>query len=398
MEKRGLLSCLLVSLGFVILFPFVSAELGDGLIAYWNFDETEGDLWDWYNGYDGVFENVPKGYPSPYENYGVSQGLPGIIGTSYYFGGVGHYVRIKNSNEMELGDQLTFSFWLKLNETMPLDNQIPEAHTSYTILSKRSGDWAPDYYNGTGINDWEIDLVNNTLVVYFWNTTNPAHEIPFSYVNQWKHVVITYDDSFVKIYVDGVKVHEEENSGPISHGDYGVTMGFNKWWSFYKGYLDEMGIWERPLSEEEVEELYNNGEGLTYEGGDTALGQILSLLEYLQETLLQQISDINSKLEIHEDKIEACEDKIDTCQAEVDTLKQKVNELEDKVDDLESNPAPLNSPYLKYLSSGDRKAMVCGYAIDNKMTSYTDLGWNCTIKYRTYNGRTTSICTCKLLK
>ncbi len=53
------------------------------------------------------------------------------------------------------------------------------------------------------------------------------------------------------------------------------------------------------------------------------------------------------------------------------------------------------NPYLKYLSNSDRKNMVCGYAEDNHLTQLTDLGWNCTITYKTTRGRTTSTCKCK---
>ncbi len=37
--------------------------------------------------------------------------------------------------------------------------------------------------------------------------------------------------------------------------------------------------------------------------------------------------------------------------------------------------------YFKYLGGSDRKAIVCGYAQDNHLTSINDLGFNCTIKY-----------------
>jgi hypothetical protein len=53
------------------------------------------------------------------------------------------------------------------------------------------------------------------------------------------------------------------------------------------------------------------------------------------------------------------------------------------------------NPYLKYLSSSIRKSMVCGLAENNNLTSINDLGWNCTITYKTTRGRTTSSCKCK---
>jgi len=52
------------------------------------------------------------------------------------------------------------------------------------------------------------------------------------------------------------------------------------------------------------------------------------------------------------------------------------------------------NPYLKYLSNTDRKNMVCGYAEDNHLTTYNDLGWNCVI---TYKARGNPSCKCKSL-
>lgn len=109
----------------------------------------------------------------------------------------------------------------------------------------------------------------------------------------------------------------------------------------------------------------------------------LSLLESWKQTLVDSISSIPSLIEDLRTDVDSCQDKID--------------EYETRISELEEDKADFPN-YFKYLSSGDRKAAVCGYAIENKMTSYADLGWNCTIKYRTYNGRTTSTCTCKMVK
>lgn len=52
----------------------------------------------------------------------------------------------------------------------------------------------------------------------------------------------------------------------------------------------------------------------------------------------------------------------------------------------------------KYLSSSDRKKMVCGYAEDNNMTHIEDLGYICDITYRYYSsGRIGASCRCERL-
>jgi len=54
------------------------------------------------------------------------------------------------------------------------------------------------------------------------------------------------------------------------------------------------------------------------------------------------------------------------------------------------------NPYLKYLSSSDRKNMLCGYAEDKRLTSINDLGFTCIVTYKQLrNGKETSTCKCK---
>jgi hypothetical protein len=76
---------------------------------------------------------------------------------------------------------------------------------------------------------------------------------------------------------------------------------------------------------------------------------------------------------------------------------------ETRITNLESqNTTPLNitiSDYWKYMSSGDRKNIVCGVATDNHLNTLTmqELGWKCDVTYRqTHSGEKAS-CRCSRL-
>lgn len=89
--------------------------------------------------------------------------------------------------------------------------------------------------------------------------------------------------------------------------------------------------------------------------------------------------------------------------ASISGLTTKSNNHELRITSLEnqttSEPPPQangTSPYLKYLGTSDRKNMLCGYAEDNKISSISDLGLNCTLTYRTsFLGRVSVSCRCK---
>ncbi len=84
----------------------------------------------------------------------------------------------------------------------------------------------------------------------------------------------------------------------------------------------------------------------------------------------------------------------------ISSLITKTNNHETRIKALENSSKIFNSSapnYFKYLSSSDRKNMVCGYAEDSHKDNFIDLGWNCTITYKqTSRGETTS-CRCKSL-
>jgi len=81
-------------------------------------------------------------------------------------------------------------------------------------------------------------------------------------LNTWHHIVMTYDGANVKLYVDG------SLSGIHSHtalmniaGNSGISIGesnqANGYWSHTDGKIDDIGIWNRALTECEIQDLYH---------------------------------------------------------------------------------------------------------------------------------------------
>jgi hypothetical protein len=83
--------------------------------------------------------------------------------------------------------------------------------------------------------------------------------------NAWHHVVVIRDKERHEqlIYIDG------NLAGTDAMPSGGFLSGEFWWGSWFNGYgyphrVDEMGVWNRALSAEEVVQLYNNGTGLAY--------------------------------------------------------------------------------------------------------------------------------------
>jgi len=78
----------------------------------------------------------------------------------------------------------------------------------------------------------------------------------------WHHVVVTKEGSSVKVYVDDTNTYSGSYTYTI--GDYNMYFGTWNYHSFRDGKIDEIGLWSRALTSDEVTELYNSGAGFTY--------------------------------------------------------------------------------------------------------------------------------------
>lgn len=78
-------------------------------------------------------------------------------------------------------------------------------------------------------------------------------------LNTWQHVAGTYDDSFIRIYVNGVVVAEESWPGVVYQADNQSAIGKDSYFDrYFLGYIDEVVVYTRALSGAEVTGLMNN--------------------------------------------------------------------------------------------------------------------------------------------
>ena len=78
---------------------------------------------------------------------------------------------------------------------------------------------------------------------------------------QWHYALVTNDGSFVLLYADGSQIGSRSTSGasPDNLGIQPVRIGANSQAanSFFVGNADEIRIWNRALSSEEVAKAYD---------------------------------------------------------------------------------------------------------------------------------------------
>ncbi|MEA1863749.1 MAG: LamG domain-containing protein [Euryarchaeota archaeon] len=75
-------------------------------------------------------------------------------------------------------------------------------------------------------------------------------------LNQWYHVAMTYNGSVLQLYVDGVAKNSESAAGSLNINSKNLYIGSNgAKKKFFDGVVDEVAIYNRTLTAEEIVEL-----------------------------------------------------------------------------------------------------------------------------------------------
>jgi Concanavalin A-like lectin/glucanases superfamily len=72
-------------------------------------------------------------------------------------------------------------------------------------------------------------------------------------LNTWTHLAVTYDGTVVRMFVDGVQVGTRAVTGSIAVSTGALRIGGNTVWpEWFDGLIDEVRIYSRVLSAEEI--------------------------------------------------------------------------------------------------------------------------------------------------
>ena len=206
-----------------------------GLVAYYKLDEASGSVIDSHSTNHGA-------------SYGVTRGLSGKIGNGYYFG-VSDYVDL-NAVPL-LGEEMTISFWVK-----------PDSPANYARLILQGVDCGAKPY----IIYFHTNTLNFGSGVVGVGNVNPIRGAAIQN-DIWSFVVCTITSSFyAEMFLnDEMRADQTYGSGAGVNGRFslGARGVPNSPSSFFKGSIDEVGMWNRILTRQEITDLYNNGNGIT---------------------------------------------------------------------------------------------------------------------------------------
>ena len=211
---------------------------------------------------------------SGYGNHGTIHGVSwtenGIVGGAYTFDGKNDYIRINDKSALwgaNTWPEITIEFWIN-----------PKTTRGTTILAKKS----PSATYGSYMLGFKSDESSPANTLFFGITNSNGEWIEVSNdvttalkEGNWYHVVATYKSGpGLSIYLNGTLQANAPTSGnigqehtesfykqPLFIGQDGT--GFE--WHYFKGTLDELRIYKKALSPEQILQRYVD----TNEGGSS---------------------------------------------------------------------------------------------------------------------------------
>ena len=218
-----------LSIMLFLLFTYmlITADVSKNLVAYYPFsgdaNDKSGNLYDGI-AYDTILINDKDGNPN----------------SAYQFG-INKYIKLPNNEDFNITQTLTVSAWIYLNtESSAWQSVICKGNTSsmsspYALL----------------IRYMKLTLLLNR------NEFRSSVTVP---ANQWVHIAVTWNHNTIKFYLNGVlDTSQSYFSYDLNVIDDNCVIGKDapgatEW---FDGNLDEILIYNRALSETEIQTLYN---------------------------------------------------------------------------------------------------------------------------------------------
>ena len=234
----------LLTLTFLSIFGLSFAQIpsyvpSNGLVGWWPFNGNAND--ESGNGNNGTVNGAT-----------LTSDRNGVPNSAYSLNNLSDVISVSNCSPQFNNTSQTISLWMKFN--------IQYNYSSLALIKNGTS-----YINGFnffidqnntayGNNNYMVGILlgNGNSVTFISNQTE---------LGQWVNLVSTYDGASIRIYLNGILKGTAPYSGSLNCPNNNVVFG--QWDnptppnSFNRN-LDDIGIWNRALTQSEITNLYNS--------------------------------------------------------------------------------------------------------------------------------------------
>jgi uncharacterized protein (TIGR02145 family) len=212
------------------------SSLKDGLVSYYPFNGNAND--ESWNGNDGIVDGAT-----------FTTDRNGIANNALYFDGTDDYVKIAGA--LPITNTFTISFWTNYESGSGYNNIICDGSSS------------------AGGADFLINFRDNNIGIRAdkdaplnYEDGSPEELSGLDIVNKWVHVVWVMNPSSSKIYLNNnlIATINEAGTNEGYHDEYSFIGARQVWGSpdyFFQGKIDDVAIYNRELSDSEINTLYS---------------------------------------------------------------------------------------------------------------------------------------------
>jgi hypothetical protein len=281
----------------------------NGLVGWWPFTGNANDLSG--NGNNGVVNGAT-----------LTLDRLGNANSAYSFNGINTSIQVQSNSTLLLTNNYSLNGWFNANVFFNTNN------SDRSIISKVS---STGWYNG-----YEVMVGGNTNdIVHVGNVGGNNFILGNSgyLINTWYMFSVTFDGNTMKLFMNGSLVNSQTQTGNIQTGNIPLRFGMREGnFQYFNGKIDDIGIWNRALTQQEITNLYNASLSTV----DFAINDIniypnptTSFLNYKSSIQVEKIVIYNMLGQVvQQEKVNALEGAINIEKLAQGTYLVKVNDID----------------------------------------------------------------------
>jgi hypothetical protein len=214
-----------------------SGFLTEGLVAYYPFNANAND--ESGNGNNGTVSGAT-----------LTTGRKGDANGAYSFDGSNDFISVADDPTLDLSSALSISVWIYPEGGLVDGDSIVEKRETdgwgrYAVWTRVTVAPGVQFGGNDGIGPQTDPRVISSATIG---------------LDDWYHIVGTFDGSKLRIYVDGVPAGEADQTESFTQSDQPLYIGAdplppdNK---FFQGRIDDLRLYNRALDQSEIDLLFN---------------------------------------------------------------------------------------------------------------------------------------------
>ena len=231
MKKKSLLLTAVATIGLTVATMAQNVPSyvpTNGLVGWWPFNGNAND--ESGNGNNGTV----NGAILTADRFGNSN-------MAYSFDGIDNYIQVQTQSQIAQNSNYSWSFWFN-SLTSDFNGTFIGSYTYFVKLGHVS-------LPGLFYKDEQGNETNTFYVQHYFNV------LPLS--NFWNHLVVVKSGNTIEIFLNGLSIGSTTTYGFANFSPNHLTKFGNQYTDYYNGKLDDIGIWNRALSQQEISDLYN---------------------------------------------------------------------------------------------------------------------------------------------